>query len=179
MKYLLSLIYSIIAYILTGLVFLIIGIPILVLLFIVPEHRRYDNRVYFWLTHQFYFWILKAVFLPITYVGKHNIPRDQAVIFVANHQSLLDIPLLGYFAHGHHHIWLAWFALARNPFLGVVLRRMAVLVDTTTPQRAARNLIQVINHIKNNNHHVIIFLEGGKFSDGSVHDFFFWFCYTS
>ncbi len=172
MRYLLHLIYSVTAYIFTGLVFLIIGVPIVVLLFVVPERKRYDNRVYFWLTHQFYFWILKATLLPITFVGKHNIPRDQAVVFVANHQSSLDVPLLGYLTNKHPHVWLAWFALARNPFLGFVLRRMAVLVDTTSPQRATRSLVQAINRIKDNNHHVMIFPEGGRFADGRVHDFF-------
>lgn len=161
-----------IAYFLSGLVYLIFGLPTLLLIIGLPEKRRYCSRLLFWLTHQFYYWHLKATLVPIKFVGLHHIPHKKSVIFAANHQSSLDIPLVGVLAKKHPHVWLAWSALVRRPLLGFVLRRIAVLVDTTTIQRATRSLIQAINRIKENDHHAIIFPEGSRFADGKVHDFF-------
>ena len=49
---------------------------------------------------------------------------------------------------------------------------MAVLVDTSTPMKGMRSLLQAIAIAKEHNAHIIIFPEGGRFSDGTVHDFF-------
>lgn len=172
MNMLVTIAHTCISYFLSGLVYLFFGGPAFLLVMILPAQRRYHNKLVFWFAHQFYYWNLKATLVPIKFVGLHNIPRDKPVIFAANHQSSLDIPLVGYLAKKHPHVWLAWSALARRPLLGFVLRRLAVLVDTTTTQRATRTLIQAINRIKENDHHVMIFPEGARFTDGKVHDFF-------
>jgi 1-acyl-sn-glycerol-3-phosphate acyltransferase len=163
--------HSLISYILVAIAWCIFGVPIILLL-IVPERWRYDSKAYFWFVYQFLYWSLKATFLPIKFVGLQNIPSNVPVIFAANHQSALDIPLVGVLAQHHPHVWLAWSKLADYPLFGLVLKRLAILVDTTTPMRATRTLLRAINRIKDNHHHVIIFPEGARYTDGKVHDFF-------
>lgn len=171
MNIILKILHSIVSYILVGIAGIIFGLPIFIIL-LLPERMRYNSRFFAQCEYYFFYWSLKAVLVPINYTGWQNIPHDQPVIFAANHQSALDIPLLGLLARGHQNVWLAWTNLTRYPVLGFVLRRIAVLVDATSPQRATRTLLQAINRIKDNHHHVMIFPEGSRFIDGKVHDFF-------
>jgi len=47
-----------------------------------------------------------------------------------------------------------------------------VLVDMSSPMKGMRSLIEAIKVINNKKMHVIIFPEGGRYTDGKVHDFF-------
>lgn len=135
----------------------------------VPARWRYNNPLYYWFV-SFYYWAgLKCLFLPITYKGLENVPKKPAVI-VGNHQSSLDIPLIGSLVDAHPHIWLATVTLLSSPLLSFVLRRMTALIDMSSPQKGMRSLVNAIKLI-NTNKHAIIFPEGGRFSDG-VHPFF-------
>jgi len=148
---------------------LICAIPTFIFMML-PERWRYNNPLYYYV-ESFYYWVsLKCIFVPITYKGLENVPQDQAVI-VANHQSSLDIPLVGSLVDAHPHIWLATVDLLKSPLLGFILRRMAALIDMSTPQKGMRSLVNAIQLI-NNNKHAIIFPEGGRFTDGTVHPFY-------
>jgi 1-acyl-sn-glycerol-3-phosphate acyltransferase len=141
-----------------------------VIYLMLPLHYR-ENRLGnagLWLLYTLF---VKATFLHVTVVGKENIPYNQAVI-AANHQSALDIPLVGMVLGGHPHIWLALAYLKDAWYLRYVLARMAVLVDVSSAQRAARSLIGAITKLQATNLHAVIFPEGGRFIDGQVHDFY-------
>jgi 1-acyl-sn-glycerol-3-phosphate acyltransferase len=137
---------------------------------ILPDRWRYDNPLYYWFVSFIYWAGLKAIFVPITYKGLENVPKDPAVI-VGNHQSSLDIPLIGTLVDAHPHIWLATITLLDSPLLGFVLRRMAALIDMSSPQAGMRSLVNAMKLI-NNNKHAIIFPEGGRYLDGKVHPFY-------
>jgi len=57
------------------------------------------------------------------------------------------------------------------PFLRIVLPRLAILVDPSSPGRAARSLVDTINIANTHPWDIVIFPEGGRFTDGKVHDF--------
>ena len=61
--------------------------------------------------------------------------------------------------------------LQNGPLLGFIVPRIAVLVDMTSPVKGLRTLVQAINIVKENPWDLIIFPEGGRFTDGTVHDF--------
>ena len=144
-------------------------VPVILLL-LVPARWRYDNPVYYWFA-RFYYWLgLKCLFLPINYKGLENVPHSPAVI-VGNHQSSLDIPLIGSLLGAQPHIWLATVTLLSSPLFSFVLRRAAALIDMSSPQKGMRSLINAIKLI-NTNKHAIIFPEGGRFTDGQVHPFY-------
>lgn len=145
-------------------------IPICIFAF-VPAKMRYDSKILFWITHWFYWATLKCTLLPVSYIGIENIPSEP-VIFVANHQSSLDIPLLGILAKQTSHIWLAKHELMDSFFLRWVLPLFAVLVDASSPKKAMRSLLQLITLLNGKKRHLMIFPEGGRYTDGSIHEFF-------
>jgi len=160
---------TIVARLLIAILLLACAIPAFIFMML-PERWRYDNPLYYWFVSFVYWASLKCIFVPVRYEGLEHVPNDAAVI-VANHQSSLDIPLVGSLVDAHPHIWLATVTLLDSPLLGFVLRRMAALIDMSSPQKGMRSLVNAIKLI-NNNKHAIIFPEGGRFIDGTVHEFF-------
>ncbi len=161
---------TLVSYILFVPVLIFIGIPCVVLA-LLPARWRYDNKLYFWFTDAFYKSVLLLTFIPVTVVGKENLPTTASII-VANHQSSLDIPLIGSLMHGFPHVWLATTELART-WLAPIVTRMAVLIDMSTPQRGMRSLLQAIKIIQEQQRHAIIFPEGGRYiEDNGVREFF-------
>ncbi len=141
-----------------------------ILLVCLPKKWRF-NRFVFFFVNIFYQSVLTLSFLPITFVGKSNIP-DEPVIFAANHQSSLDIPLIGILAQGAPHVWLARHELMGSVILRWVLPALAVVINVLSPKKAVRGLMHAIELAEDGNKHLMIFPEGSRFTDGLVHDFF-------
>ncbi len=95
----------------------------------------------------------------LTIDGAERIPRDEAVVFVSNHQGNLDIPLL----HAVLPVtfrWLAKHDLFRIPFLGRAMRRMdAIEVDRRDRRAAVAALRQAVLALESG-HNVVVFPEG-------------------
>ena len=166
----LKLLRTLLSYVLFIFLVLLFAIPCLICI-LLPARWRYDNKFYFLLTHFFYKATLLFTFVPITFVGKENIPKEPAV-FVANHQSALDIPLVGSLVGGFPQIWLAWAKL-KYYWIGCVVSRMTVTIDTSTPMKGMRSLVKAIKMVEGKQRNVIIFPEGSRYIDGNnIHDFF-------
>ncbi len=161
------------------LVVIVYFIPISIFLCL-PKRIRFSNKFIFWFIHWFYAALLKCSLLPVKYIGIDNIP-DESVIFVANHQSSFDIPLIGMLAGSTPHIWLAMKRLLDSPMLRfiyeitrAIVPRFSVLVDMSTPakgMRSLREILQLMDEVKIKRH-TMIFPEGGRYADGVVHEFF-------
>lgn len=141
---------------------------------LLPAKIRYDNRLYYFFMCLFYRLSLALSFLPITYVGKGNLPKGPA-IYAANHQSALDIVLVGTLLNCYPHIWFYKIELNSVPFLGKMAARMNVPVDRTTIRKALRCLLDGIKLSQGKNRSLIIFPEGERFIDGEIHDFLWGF----
>ena len=148
----------------------ILFIPVSIFL-LLPESWRYDSWFFNWLKYFFYAALVKGTFLPITVIGKENIPHEPAII-VANHQSSLDIPLLGMLIKGAPHVWLATTDLLTSPIWKFVLPKVAVLIDMTTPAKGMRSLVKAVNMVYEKKRHALIFPEGSRFTDEKLHDFY-------
>jgi 1-acyl-sn-glycerol-3-phosphate acyltransferase len=153
------------------LIMIVCFIPAVIFLFILPSRYRYDSKGYYWFAHFFYNALLKATLLPITFKGKENMPSDPAII-IANHQSSLDIPLVGSLLNCHPHIWLATIDLLSSPILRFIIPRVTVLIDMSTPMKGMRSLIKAIEMIDDERRHVVLFPEGSRYDDGNIHDFY-------
>lgn len=162
--------HSIVAYILVSCGVLLFAIPALIVL-CVPSKYWYDSKFVYWGVHVFYVYMQKASLLSITYKGTENIPNEP-VIFAANHQSSLDIPLLGALANKQPHIWLAKQELMDTWFLRFILPRVAVLVDISTPRQGMLSLLKAVNLVSNQKRHIMIFPEGGRFTTGDIQNFY-------
>ena len=89
-----ALIRTLISRVLLFLIMLIFFIPMLIAI-LVPKQWLYDSKLFFLCVHVFYWLIIKCSFIPITFHGLENAPKEPSII-VSNHQSSLDIPLIGY-----------------------------------------------------------------------------------
>lgn len=158
------------SYLLFALVCWLFLIPVLAYL-IIPEKWRSNSRFLGQATRFFYWIVLKCTLLPIIYRGRKYIPSEP-VIFVANHQSALDVPLVGLLAYGQPHVWLAKQELTDSFFLRYLLPRASILVDTRTHLSAVRSLLQALKRVETTKQHIMIFPEGGRFTDGTIHEFF-------
>ncbi len=137
----------------------------------IPQRWRYSHRFIFLPVHWFYCAVLKCPLVPITYEGLENIPH-KPVIFVGNHQSSLDIPLMGVLSKNIPHVWLAKQELMDSVLIRFVIPLISVLVDVTSPRQSMLSLRKIINVVNNHYRNLMIFPEGSRFTDGKIHDFF-------
>lgn len=163
-------IHTLISYTLVILLGIVFAIPVLIIV-LLPRKMVLGSRWVLWVQRAFYYLALKCILVPIRYKGHRYVPSEPAVI-VANHQSSLDIPLVGNAMNGYSHVWMAMAELLKSPHLRVLLPKTSVLVDMSSPMKGMRSLIEAIKVINNQKMHVIIFPEGGRYTDGKVHDFF-------
>ncbi len=149
-------------------------LPCLILVAVLPDRYRYDNRVLFKLLDWTFKGIIRATLVPVHVKGVEHLPHEP-VVFVANHQSAMDIPLVGMLMNGYPHIWYVMEYYAHVPILGFFVRRMGIVVDRKSPASAARAIIRGMHMTEHKKRHSIIFPEGGRYTDGKIHEFFYGF----
>lgn len=139
-----------------------------------PNSWRFDNSFYYWILDLYYKITTYSLLLPLTIKGKENIAKFPSII-IANHQSALDIPLVGSLVDGYPHIWLFLKKYAHYPILGFIARRMNVVVDHGGLRKLVDSIKEAANLIKEQKRHVILFPEGGRYTDNQIHKFFYGF----
>lgn len=149
-------------------------LPMLTLVAILPEHSRYRSKWLFRFLHCTYQGVVKALLGPISIQGLEYMPSHPA-IFVANHQSSLDIPVLGSLLRGSPHTWYVLERFSHTPILGFFVRRMCISVDQECSMKASRSLVRGLRLVEQEGLHTLIFPEGGRYIDGKIHDFFLGF----
>lgn len=109
--------------------------------------------------------ILKTTRVTVDIQGLDTLPRDQPYLFLANHQSIYDIPVI--FWHVPYQLRiLAKASLGRFPFLGWHLSRSGhVLVDRKNPGNST--MLQ-IKELMRQRVSLIVFPEGTRSADGRV-----------
>ena len=109
-------------------------------------------------------WLL---FLPVQVTGKENIKPGQSYIFVANHQSMLDV----WIVYGWLPVvfkWLMKAELRKVPFVGSACKAAGhVFVDRSSPMAAQRSLKEV-EKVLTNGVCTVIFPEGTRSLNGQV-----------
>ena len=164
---------TLLTYVLGSIVMLICFIPCFTIAAL-PESLRFNSRIYYWFVEFFYRGIIWSTFVPVIVTGKQNIP-DEPSIFVANHQSAFDIPLLGSIVGRYPHIWMFLSRYAKVPLFGFIARRMNVVVDHSGLRKLVGSLEEAVALIKGQQRHVMLFPEGGRYTDDRVHSFFYGF----
>ncbi len=157
-------------------ILIILALPIVVLMMILPERIRYTTRPLFWglaVVCGGVIRILRLCFIPVSYHVDEQLAKSKGpVIFVANHQSVFDAPLLGVMARGKPHIWLARHELMQWKLLRWILPRLSVVVNVTSRQHAMASLLRLVRLVKGKDIDIMIFPEGARYSDDKVHKFY-------
>jgi 1-acyl-sn-glycerol-3-phosphate acyltransferase len=137
-------------------------------LIIVPRSRRYTSTTLYRFLGWTYRALLWALDLSIIYDGE---VQSFPTILIANHQSALDIPLMGALMRQNPHVWLAHEWYMRYPILGAFIRRIAISVRPQSAEKGVRTMRTSLSLLNQKECSVIIFPEGTRHQDGSVHDF--------
>jgi len=145
--------------------------PFILVACCLPQKWVLSSGLYRVLTRFLYSFVCYFSGVPIEIVGKENIPENPAII-VANHQSSLDIPLVGHLLGGHAHVWFALKSLLKSIVFRFLFPPFAIFVDMSTSMTGMRSLMKAIKMLQVKPYHCIVFPEGGRFSDGKIHEFY-------
>lgn len=109
--------------------------------------------------------------IAIEFSGVENVPTDGPFVYCSNHQSLVDILVLGAVLPGDYK-WAAKRSLMKIPFLGWHLRLAGhVPVDRGGGGKAAEQVIDRFVTVLENGKPLLIFPEGTRTLDGELKDF--------
>lgn len=114
--------------------------------------------------------ILNAAGAKVTIKGSENIPKDRTVLFVSNHQSNFDIPLLmGYIDVPKGFIGKK--ELESWPFIGTWMKLIhCIFMDRSNLRKSAESIVEGIKLLKSG-YSMVIFPEGTRSKGGPVSEF--------
>lgn len=114
-----------------------------------------------------------ALFNSVTFSNSQNLPTDQPIIFVANHQSMYDIPGMIWYLKKHHPKFISKIELTKNiPSISYNLRvGGGANIDRKDSKQAVSELIKLGRRMKENNWSTVIFAEGTRAKDGKLKPF--------
>ena len=151
--------------------YLLFGIPVLLAELLVgkisPRSRDLSCLRMVQSAFKVMLWITGA---NITYIGKENVPRDQAVVYVGNHNSYFDI-LLTYSQCPGLTGYVAKSEMLRYPLLRDWMKRLyCVFLDRTDLRAGMQMILTCIDYIKQGIS-ICIFPEGTRSRDGKMQPF--------
>lgn len=102
--------------------------------------------------------------------GAENVPKDTAVVFVGNHQSDLDIPiLLGYIDKPK--AFISKIEVLKVPYLGAWMRFMqCTFIDRKDMRQSVRAMQEAVETVKKG-YSLVIFPEGHRSKGAPVAEF--------
>jgi 1-acyl-sn-glycerol-3-phosphate acyltransferase len=128
-----------------------------------------DGRAAHWCARAWAWLILATTGVDVVVTGLDRIQRGETYVFVSNHQSIYDIPVI--FATLPFQLRIiAKESLGRFPFMGWHLRRAGhLLVDRSNPDRTG--ILNRWRRLLADRISLIIFPEGTRSADGRVNRF--------
>ena len=105
--------------------------------------------------------------------GRANIAPKKPIIFVANHQSMWDIPPLIWYLRSWHPKFISKKALGKGiPTISFNLKYGgSVLIDRNDSEQAQKTIKKVAKYISAHNRSVVIFPEGTRSKTGILKPF--------
>lgn len=150
-----------------ALVYLTLG-PLTGLLFIPYSLVRGDNRVLYGLCMRIAALGVWAAGVRIRTSGLENVPAGQPCIFMANHVSNLDPPVLLPLIPGQTSVLLK-ASLMRIPILGTAMRLgKYVPVERNNSREGARRSVNAASEVIRSGLHLCVFPEGTRSPDGRL-----------
>lgn len=144
---------------------LVLGLLVLFLSFFVRSGNPMHKIAWFWGRS-----ILIVSRIKVSVKGLSNIDRSQSYIYMSNHQSNFDIPVL----LGHLNVqfrWLAKMELFKIPIFGHAMRKAGYIsIDRNNREAAFESLKAAARKIKSGVS-ILIFPEGTRSRDGKMRPF--------
>ena len=115
-------------------------------------------------------WLCRLNGVRVEIEGLEHVRKDQAQIFIANHQGFFDIFALNAYLPVQIR-WVAKSSLFRIPFLGWAMRASGYIpVDRSNREKAYHTFLAMIGKLKAGNS-IVIFPEGTRSADGTIGPF--------
>ena len=109
----------------------------------------------------------------VIFINKQNLPLGRPMIFLANHQSLCDIPPLIYYLRKYHAKFISKIELTKGiPSISFNLKYGGgANIDRNDSRQSIAEIIKLANRMKENKWSAMIFPEGTRSKDGRVKPF--------
>lgn len=131
--------------------------------------EEYLRRIHAY-THPFGEKLIALTGSKVTIKGKENIPTDGAVLFVANHQSYFDIPVM-YVCMDRVTGFVAKDTLAKIPTLADWFRYLPSVTIVRGEARKALEAVLQAAKLLQGGHRLVLFPEGTRSADGTLGEF--------
>jgi 1-acyl-sn-glycerol-3-phosphate acyltransferase len=129
-----------------------------------------DRRASLWAMREWCKSSARGLHIDVKADGLEHVPRG-AFVYCSNHQSLLDILVLGSVLPGDYK-WAAKRSLMKIPFLGWHLQLAGhVPVDRAAGSRAAAEVIKRFEDVLGQGKPLLVFPEGTRSEDGVLRSF--------
>ncbi len=124
-----------------------------------------------WAMRQWCIKSAKALKIEIDAAGFENVPTDDSYVYASNHQSMIDIIVLGAVLPGDYK-WAAKRELMKVPFLGWHLALSGhVPVDRGGGPKAAAKIVSQFEKVLHEGKPLLIFPEGTRNADRRLTEF--------
>lgn len=109
----------------------------------------------------------------VTFTNPHNLPANRSIIFVANHQSMYDIPALIWFLRKYHVKFISKIELTKGiPSISFNLKYGGgANIDRKDSKQAVSEIIKLGRRMKEHTWSTMIFPEGTRSKDGHLKPF--------
>lgn len=109
----------------------------------------------------------------IHFVNEQQIPQNRSVVFIANHQSMYDIPGLIWFLRKYHVKFISKIELTKGiPSISFNLKHGGgANIDRKDSKQSIGEIIKLGRRMKENNWSAMIFAEGTRAKDGQMKKF--------
>lgn len=109
----------------------------------------------------------------VTFINTQELPGDRPIIFIANHQSMYDIPALIWFLRKHHVKFISKIELTKGiPSISFNLKHGGgANINRKDSKQAVGEIIKLGQRMKENNWSAMIFPEGTRSKDGLLKPF--------
>jgi 1-acyl-sn-glycerol-3-phosphate acyltransferase len=120
--------------------------------------------------------LLRSVYLlgnTVTFINKQNLPTGRPIIFLANHQGLLDIPPLIWYLRKYHAKFISKIELTKGiPSISFNLKHGGgANIDRKDGRQSISEIVKLAQRMKENKWSAVIFPEGTRSTDGTVKTF--------
>ena len=109
----------------------------------------------------------------VTFINDQDLPTDRPIIFVANHQSMYDIPALIWFLRRYHVKFISKIELTKGiPSISFNLKYGGgANIDRKDSKQAISEIIKLGRRMKEKTWSAMIFPEGTRAKDGKLKPF--------
>lgn len=149
-------------------IFFIVGLPVLLVEYIIGKFNRNARDKSSKVIVKFAFKVILFISgVKIDVTGKENIPMDEPLLIIGNHSGFFDILVL-YTVIPHVFGFVAKKEIAKVPFLRLWMKLInCIFIDRTNIKEGLKSILKAIDKVKRGVS-ICIFPEGTRSHDGNL-----------